>query len=126
MMEKKFSEAVSKALGADPGNTFALGCQKFLSERGYLSDKQLAALEAIKPTVYYTPDKPYNLLDETREDSISNYKGSNPKALGLLIQIANGSIRISEDMLAEHELEESLWQEHYNADGYDMYDLDWD
>ena len=42
--------AIARANNRDPGNRFVASCRRFWQERGYLSAKQIEALDRVTPT----------------------------------------------------------------------------
>jgi hypothetical protein len=72
-----YEAVLSRAQRKDPRNSFVASCREFLKERGFLSARQVAALERVRPTVtrgVITNDDylAESLLDDIAQDSWDN------------------------------------------------------
>ena len=50
MTKGRTMDAIERAKAADPGNAFVASCERHLSAHGFLSEKQLAAINRVTPT----------------------------------------------------------------------------
>ncbi len=61
----KFRYALKRAHEADPGNDFVAGCSGYYKRHGFLTEKQIAALDRVTPS----HTSRYRLNQETGEMS---------------------------------------------------------
>lgn len=74
----KFKYALKRADEADPGNEFVAGCTAYYERHGFLTEKQVAALDKVTPahTSYDAPTGYYyNLYNDNYADEESETFG---------------------------------------------------
>lgn len=139
-MNNSLEDELRRAESIDPGNPFVAGLRKFYTERGFLSAKQVAALQNVTPTRRPEPQTTVKFGRITADDvyaeqtanqvsrrllsKVSDFNvlvnrtphGAREK-LDILQGMALGTIRVTEAELCAHlEREERELEERWEAD----------